>query len=265
MRRCASEDPQNSASAERPRSMIEPWHVRASVSSSSKPRSSPRPSSTKPSRSPRAGGVKIGQVLVELGFVTETQLTQTLSLQLSVPWVSLYHIDFSRQLLNRVPRDDRGEVLRGPDLPADREEEGVDPLRRDGRSDERAGAGEIATAAGIPVKPMIASQSHIRSAIRVYYAGLNERTPRPPATTRGAARRVAAPVAASARASRRRLPLRRRRRRRARRRRRSPGGRRWRRSWTRWRSSRRRASPRRTRSPPAERGGTAPTRIPSSR
>src|SRR4029077_16913141 len=48
---------------------------------------------------------KIGQVLIERGWMTEAQLTQTLSLQLSVPWVSLYHIDFSRQLLNRVQRE----------------------------------------------------------------------------------------------------------------------------------------------------------------
>ena len=50
-------------------------------------------------------GRKVGQVLIELGIVNETQLTQTLGQQLSVPWVSLYHIDFSRQLLNLVPRE----------------------------------------------------------------------------------------------------------------------------------------------------------------
>ena len=32
---------------------------------------------------------KLGQVLVERGFVPESVLVQTLSLQLSVPWVSL--------------------------------------------------------------------------------------------------------------------------------------------------------------------------------
>src|SRR5947199_10477153 len=47
-------------------------------------------------------GRRIGTLLVEAGLVTETQVTQILSQQLSVPWVSLYHIDFSRQLLNLV-------------------------------------------------------------------------------------------------------------------------------------------------------------------
>src|SRR5688572_32381442 len=48
-------------------------------------------------------GRRIGTLLVEGGLVTETQVTQILSQQLSVPWVSLYHIDFSRQLLDLVP------------------------------------------------------------------------------------------------------------------------------------------------------------------
>ncbi len=47
-------------------------------------------------------GRRIGTMLVDAGLVTETQVTQILSQQLSVPWVSLYHIDFSRQLLNLV-------------------------------------------------------------------------------------------------------------------------------------------------------------------
>ncbi|HEX7672214.1 MAG TPA: hypothetical protein VF395_21610, partial [Polyangiaceae bacterium] len=52
----------------------------------------------------RIGG-RLGGLLVESGLVTETQVTQILSQQLSVPWVSLHHIDFSRELLNLVPLD----------------------------------------------------------------------------------------------------------------------------------------------------------------
>src|ERR1043165_6928216 len=50
-------------------------------------------------------GRRLGKLLVEHGLVTENQLTQILSQQLSVPWVSLYHIDFSRQLLDLVPEE----------------------------------------------------------------------------------------------------------------------------------------------------------------
>ena len=48
---------------------------------------------------------RLGTLLIEAGLVTETQVTQILSQQLSVPWVSLYHIDFSRKLLNLVPHE----------------------------------------------------------------------------------------------------------------------------------------------------------------
>ena len=47
----------------------------------------------------------MGTLLAEAGFVTEVQVTQILSQQLSVPWVSLYHIDFSRPLLDLVPKE----------------------------------------------------------------------------------------------------------------------------------------------------------------
>ena len=53
----------------------------------------------------RPDGRRLGTLLVERGLINETQLTQILSHQLSVPWVSLLHIEFSRQLLNLVPHD----------------------------------------------------------------------------------------------------------------------------------------------------------------
>src|SRR5262249_32163859 len=48
---------------------------------------------------------RIGALLVARGALNETQLTQILSHQLAVPWVSLLHIEFSRQLLKLVPRE----------------------------------------------------------------------------------------------------------------------------------------------------------------
>jgi hypothetical protein len=50
-------------------------------------------------------GTRLGDILVEHGFVTELQLTQVLSNQLSVAWVSLGHVEFTRELLSLVPRD----------------------------------------------------------------------------------------------------------------------------------------------------------------
>jgi type IV pilus assembly protein PilB len=126
------------------------------------------------------GKRRLGRLLAEQGFVEETQLTQVLGRQLSVPWVSLYHVDFSRQLLNLVPR----EVAEGY---------GVVPVyvrnvrgqgetlyvaTDDPTNDE--GLRRASAYAGLPVRPMIASSSDIRAAIRVYYGGAAASAPKQP-------------------------------------------------------------------------------------
>jgi type IV pilus assembly protein PilB len=125
-------------------------------------------------RSPRVEGQKIGQVLVDLGLITETQLTQTLSLQLSVPWVSLYHIDFSRQLLNMVPRELAERFSLVPIFVRHVKKQGNSLYVAMDDPTNEAALAEVARAAGLPVKPMIACLSDIRSAIRVYYAEASE-------------------------------------------------------------------------------------------
>jgi type IV pilus assembly protein PilB len=122
-------------------------------------------------RQPREAGKKLGHVLLERGLVSEAQLTQSLSLQLAVPWVSLYHIDFSRQLLSRVPREIAEEHCLVPIYVRHVKGSGEtlyvaveDPTNQDALS-------AASRAAALPVRPMIASPSDIRSAIRVYYGG----------------------------------------------------------------------------------------------
>ncbi|MBV9946481.1 MAG: hypothetical protein JOZ69_06515 [Myxococcales bacterium] len=119
----------------------------------------------------RKDGRKLGQLLIELGLVGEVQLTQTLSRQLSVPWVSLYHVDFSRSLLNLVSRAVAEKYSLVPIF--------VRRVRNQGETlyvamDDPTSEGaleEVARAASLPVKPMIACPSDIRAAIRVYYLG----------------------------------------------------------------------------------------------
>lgn len=119
--------------------------------------------------SPREAGKKLGQVLLERGWITEAQLTQTLSLQLSVPWVSLYHIDFSRQLLNRVSREVAEKYCLIPIFIRHVKGQGETLyVAMDDPTNEVA-LQEVARVSGLPTKPMIASASDIRSAIRVYY------------------------------------------------------------------------------------------------
>src|SRR5579859_5399504 len=119
----------------------------------------------------RKDGRKLGQLLIELGLASETQLTQTLSRQLSVHWVSLYHVDFSRSLLNLLSREVAERYSVVPIL--------VRRVRKQGETlyvamddpTNDAAIDEVARAASLAVKPMIACPSDIRAAIRVYYLG----------------------------------------------------------------------------------------------
>lgn len=117
----------------------------------------------------RKNGKRLGSLLVELGLVSETQVTQILSQQLSVPWVSLHHIDFSRQLLNLVPIDIVERYCLIPIYV--RRVRGLgDALYVAMDDPTNANAlDEVASRAGLHVRPMIAPPSDIRAAIRVYY------------------------------------------------------------------------------------------------
>src|ERR1700752_3712093 len=111
----------------------------------------------------RKDGRKLGQLLIELGLVTEVQLTQTLSRQLSVPWVSLYHVDFSRSLLNLVPRAVAEKYSLVPIFVRRvRSQGGTLYVARDDPPNEAA-IEEVSQAASLPVKPMIACPSDIRA------------------------------------------------------------------------------------------------------
>ncbi|HEX4448493.1 MAG TPA: hypothetical protein VH044_17230, partial [Polyangiaceae bacterium] len=132
----------------------------------------------------RKDGRKLGQLLIELGLVTEVQLTQTLSRQLSVPWVSLYHVDFSRSLLNLVAREAAEKYCLVPIF--------VRRIRKQGDTlyvamddpTNDAAIDDVARAAALPVKPMIACPSDIRAAIRVYYLGEAPPAPTGPTAVR---------------------------------------------------------------------------------
>ncbi|MEO7095696.1 MAG: hypothetical protein ABI175_20730 [Polyangiales bacterium] len=141
---------------------------------------------------------RLGALLIEKGFLDETQLTQVLGRQLSVPWVSLYHVDFSRQLLNLVPR----EVAEGFGLipvyvrHVRGQGDTLYVATDDPTNDE--GLRRVGAYAGLPVRPMIASATDIRSAIRVYYGGGAPFALTPKAAPdAGAAAKIADPVPAA--------------------------------------------------------------------
>lgn len=139
--------------------------------------------------SQKESGNRLGEELVRLGHVAELQLTQVLSNQLSIPWVSLHRVEFSRELLILVP----GRVA---------DEHGCIPIYKrrvknaetlfvameDPTSAESIQA--IAEVVGLPVRPMVAPPTDIRNAIRVYYFG---QAPRPPAAPKRATRHPSSP------------------------------------------------------------------------
>jgi len=151
----------------------------------------------------KTDGRRLGTLLVESGLVTETQLTQILSQQLSVPWVSLYHIDFSRELLNLVPRDVAEKYCIVPIY--------IRPVRGLGETlyvamddpmNEEA-LRECAKSSGLPARPMIAAPTAILKAIRLYYGG----SVSPPRTAAPLATTVPAPAAAGEGRSQAETPL----------------------------------------------------------
>lgn len=129
---------------------------------------------------PRTEGERIGDVLVRLQFVTETQLTQTLSQQLSVPWVSLYHVEFSRQLLNLVPEDLAELHCLVPVFVRKTKKEGEVLFVAMADPTNEGALLLVKSNCGLPVRPMIASRSDILAAIRVYYTGESPEIPPPP-------------------------------------------------------------------------------------
>ena len=129
---------------------------------------------------PRTEGERIGDVLVRLQFVTETQLTQTLSQQLSVPWVSLYHVEFSRQLLNLVPEELAEMHCLVPVFVRKTKKEGEVLFVAMADPTNEGALLLVKSNCGLPVKPMIASRSDILAAIRVYYMGESSEIPAPP-------------------------------------------------------------------------------------
>jgi len=121
--------------------------------------------------SQKASGRRLGEELVALGFLNEVQVTQVLSNQLSLPWVSLYHVEFSRELLSSISAETAERFCLIPIYVRSVRREG-DTLfiAMDDPTNEEA-IEQVRMETGLPIKPMVAPPSEIRNAIRVYYFG----------------------------------------------------------------------------------------------
>ena len=122
----------------------------------------------------------LGVILVESGFVTEAQLIQALSRQLSIPWVSLWHVDVAPELLAIVSREE-AEKYRLLPIYA-RTVTGEKPalfVAMDDPTNHEA-LEFVREAAGMEVRPMIAAPTDLRQAIRVLFGGEEEEDEEPP-------------------------------------------------------------------------------------
>jgi type IV pilus assembly protein PilB len=114
-------------------------------------------------------GRKLGQILVDTGMASETLLTQTLSRQLSIPWVSLHHLQFSRTLLSLVSRE---TAQKQGVLPLFvQRAAGEEPILYVAIDDptNEAVLGALAAEVRMAVRPMIASPNDLRRAIDTFY------------------------------------------------------------------------------------------------
>lgn len=108
----------------------------------------------------KQSGQRFGSTLVELKFIDENVLAAFLSKQLDVPCISLLHVDIPKKVLRRIPRSLALECKAVPvRIDGDRLEVAmVDPTDADAII-------KIEKAVEMPVTPLIAPQSSIRTMI----------------------------------------------------------------------------------------------------
>lgn len=121
--------------------------------------------------SQKESGLRLGEEMVARGDLSELQVTQILSNQLSVPWVDLRHVEFSRELLNIITAEFAHEHCLIP-IYVRRVRGGGDALfvAMDDPTNEDVIA-HLTARVNAPVKAMVAPPTDIRDAISTYYFG----------------------------------------------------------------------------------------------
>lgn len=111
---------------------------------------------------------RLGDILIENNFIKESHLLHALSKQLSIPWVSLWHVDIDEELLSKVPQNIAEEYCLIPVYIRKVKGEKTLYVAMDDPTNEEA-LRFVRAFSGMPVKPMLASQREIREAIKEYY------------------------------------------------------------------------------------------------
>ena len=114
-------------------------------------------------------GQRLGFILIANRFISEAQLIQALSKQLSMPWVSLTHLDISSELLSTVPLDLVTEFGVVPVyIMSKRHGRKVLYVAMDDPTNDDVLA-RIRDTSSLEVKAMIAAPSEIAKAISTFY------------------------------------------------------------------------------------------------
>lgn len=120
-------------------------------------------------RAQGAGSRRLGAVLVQMNLVTEEKLTRVLSQQLSVPRVSLQHLDLPRELLGLLPRELAEEQNIVPVYIRHERKIGDTLYVATDDPTNEFGLRRVRELTGMPIKVMIATSSEVRVALRAFY------------------------------------------------------------------------------------------------
>ena len=116
-------------------------------------------------------GGRLGEILVRRGCIHEHELTQILSNRVSVAWVSLGYVEFTRELLSLVPAELAQELNLIPVFfRIERTKEKILYVAVDDPTNFSA-MEKVAQHTGMHVRPLLAPASEIRRAVRQQYFG----------------------------------------------------------------------------------------------
>jgi type IV pilus assembly protein PilB len=123
-------------------------------------------------------GGRIGEILVRRGLISEHELTQILSNRVSVAWVCLDYIEFTRELLSLLPGELAQELNLIPVFfRIEKTREKILYVAVDDPTSVSA-MERVAKYTGMHVRPLVAPASEIRRAVRIHYFGEEERLAR---------------------------------------------------------------------------------------
>jgi type IV pilus assembly protein PilB len=116
-------------------------------------------------------GGRLGEILVRRALISEHDLTQILSNRVSVAWVCLDYVEFTRELLSLIPRELASEFNLIPVFfRMGHNKQKILYVAVDDPTSVSA-MERVAKHTGMHVRPLVAPASEIRRAVRLHYFG----------------------------------------------------------------------------------------------